>query len=179
MVSAMDWPLVSLIVGLCMTTGGICYQVGCRNSWAEKERLRGTIDKLTTENAGLKHQIENGKQLTEIAERHNKFNADRWADAKDKTDKTEVSLKALEERLVALEQQKAAGAPQADIDRTTLEIQSSLRSALVANSGTNAILSSGPVRLFVVPPHKHALDAGPSQPEEPKTNTPLEAPAEP
>jgi hypothetical protein len=74
-----DWPLVSLVVGLCMITGGLCYQVGYRNSWAEKERLRGTIDTLMTEIVGLKQQIENVEQQLGIAGRHDKFNAERWA----------------------------------------------------------------------------------------------------
>jgi hypothetical protein len=146
----MDLATITTLAGLAMTIGGVCYQLGCRSSWADKERLKGTIDKLTTEIVGLKQQIE-------LAEQHNKFNADRWAHAQDEAAKTAVSLKAAEARLEALEAQKANGAPQAEIDRTTLEIRSSLTRALVANTGTNAILSSGPVRLFIVGP-----------PEEPK-----------
>jgi hypothetical protein len=164
----MDWSTVSLIVGictgivaLCSTIGTVCFRIGFNRSWAEKERLRGTIDKLTTENVGLKQQIENVKQLTEIVERNNKFNEERWENAQREAAKAGEQLKATEAKLAALEAQKAAGAPQADIDRTTLEIRSSLMSALVANTSSNAILSGGPVRLFFVHP-----------PEEPKKDAP-------
>jgi chromosome segregation ATPase len=157
----MDLATITTLAGLAMTIGGVCYQFGYRSSWAEKERLRGTIDTLTTENAGLKQQIENVKQMTELAERHNKFNVERWENAQREAAKTGEQLKTAEARLAKLEEQKAAGASQAEIDRGTLEIRSSLTSALAANNSTTAILSSGPVRLFIV---------GPS--EEPKKNTP-------
>jgi hypothetical protein len=148
-----------------MTAGGVAYAAGSRSSWSEKERLRGTIDKLTTENAGLKQQIA-------IAERENKFNEDRWKHAQQETGETAEQLKALEARLEKLEAQKAAGAPQADIDKTTLEIRSSLTKALVANTGTATILSSGPVRLFFAVPHHGVPVDETYSPENKKEDTP-------
>ena len=164
----MDWQLVSLVVGLCMTAGGVGYTAGFRSSWSEKERLRGTIDKLTTENAGLKQQIELMKQQIAIAEQHNKFNEERWKHAQHEAEKTAEQLKDAEARLDALEAQKAAGASQADIDKITLEIRSSLTKALVANTGTATVLSSGPVRLFQVPHHGTGLVAETSPLEDKK-----------
>jgi hypothetical protein len=54
----MDLATITTLAGLAMTIGGVCYQLGCRSSWADKDRLKGTIDKLKTEIIGLKQQIE-------------------------------------------------------------------------------------------------------------------------
>ena len=49
---------IGTLVGVAMAIGGVCYHVGYRISWAESreetERLKGKIDKLTTEIVGLK-----------------------------------------------------------------------------------------------------------------------------
>jgi hypothetical protein len=135
---------IGTLVGVAMAIGGVCYHVGYRISWAESreetERLKGKIDKLTTEIVGL-------KKLIEIAEANSKYNENRWADAQRKADKTEEALKVAEKRIDAA----SVSAP-SFLDRTALlEVKSSVASALLANTSTTAILSSGPV-LFILPP---------------------------
>jgi hypothetical protein len=132
--------------------GGVCFKLGQWTGWSENDRLKGTIDTFNAKIEGLNTKIEGLQQQIEVADRNNKFNEQRWQDAQQRAAEAEKQTQAAEAKLETLAAQKAAGASQADIDRTAVEIRSSLTKALISNTGTNAILSSGPVRLFTVNP---------------------------
>jgi len=159
------------VAGLCAIVGGAAFFLGGKIAGWNIEKLETKIEGLQqqlinaerarkTDVENLKQKLDNAQSAhkTDVegfkhrianAEGLNKFNEKRWEDAQRKADETEKELSVVRAKLDQLENQQATGATQAEIDRTAIEVRSSLTKALVANTGTSAILSSGPVQLFI------------------------------